>query len=238
MMNFRTIGLCVAAIAGLTACGGGGSSATSANAPSIVGTWGNTGNAAETDTFNSDNTFALSQSGCTYTGGTYSVSGNKVTVTKAPTAAAPSGTSPAGTCNAAAAAGLATYSFTYTISGNSLTYVDSNSKTTTVFPLVGKWNSIAGTATYTFTINADKTYVFAASDTSVAVGTCTFTGGTYTVSGESFTFVTSPTTGTPSANTISCNTPTFAGKSSVVTISSATSMTDTDNTSTTTYTRI
>jgi hypothetical protein len=230
-MNIRMIGLILAAIFGLTACGGGGSSAAS-GATSIVGTWGNAATKAETDTFNSDNTFAISQSGCTYTGGTYSVSGNKLSVVTVPTGAVSSGTSPAGSCSASNATSLATYNFTYTITGNTLTYVDSNG-TTLLYALTGKWSATAGTLTSSFTFNADGSYVFAQAN---GTGSCSFTGGKYSVSGETLTFTSSPTAETHTG-AVTCTIPALANVNYTISITSATSLTATRASVSTIYTR-
>jgi hypothetical protein len=231
MMNFRIIGLCIAAIAGLTACGGGGSSATPAGATSIVGTWGN---GTETQTYRSNNTFASSVGGCTYSGGTYAVAGNKVTVATVPTTATPSGTTPAA-CGSVPA-GFSGYSFTYTISGNTLTYTDSTGATP-LYSLAGKWSNSGAAGTESYTFNADGSYVLFASLT--GAGSCTFTGGTYTMSGEKLTF-TAPTAGAMTGTGVNCAISVVAGLGglvSTVTINSVNQMTSTIAGVPTVYTR-
>lgn len=232
-MNFRIIGLCIAAISGLTACGGGGgSSSTAASTPSIVGTWGN---GTETQTYRSNNTFASSAGGCTYSGGTYTVAGNKVSVATVPTTATPSGTAPAA-CGSVPA-GFAGYSFTYTISGNTLTYVDITG-TTPIYSLTGKWSNSGTAGTESYTFNADGSYVYIVTPT--GLGTCTFTGGTYTISGETLTFATAPTAGAMTGTGVNCATSIVAGLgglTSIITINSLNQMTATTAGTPTVYTR-
>ena len=237
-MDLKKIGVLVAAVALLAGCGGGGSSAGGGqgSSDSIIGTWSN---GSETDTFNADKTFALSQGGCTYTGGTYSISGNKLSVATLPAAAASSGTNPSGTCSTSGAASLTGYYFTYTISGNSLTYLDSAGGTTNLYRLAGKWritDASGNSETYTF---GDGTYVYSVS--LAGTGSCDFTGGTYTAVGETLTFNTAPTTGTPSSNSVTCTVANLAGianTKTTIAVTSATSMTATDASGPTTYTRI
>lgn len=224
-MNLRFAGISLLALLGLVACGGSKTtdSPAAASSTSLVGTWGN---ATETDTFNANGTFAISKANCTYTGGTYSVAGNKLTVTAVPTTAVASGTvAPATACTTATTSTLNGYSFTYTISGNSLTYVDATG-TYTVHQLLGKWTAPITGGTEVYTFNAGGTYVYDL--TATGLGTCTFTGGTYTVSGETLTFTTAPTAGsgagvtcTPSALAA------LAGLVNTITMTSATTLTAT-----------
>ncbi len=234
MFNYRVSGLFLMVIASMAACGGGGgSSASSASSP--VGTWGN---ATGTDTYNANNTFVTSFGGCTYTGGTYTLSGNKITVTTVPTAATPSGTAPAASCPLSSTqSALTGYSATFTLSGYTITVTPSAGSVSTSYALAGKWQGapVSGETT-TFTFNGDGTYKLTVAITG---GTCDFTGGKYTASGELLTIDTAPTTGVATGS-VTCNVANLAalaGSTNWIQLS-ATTLAATDTNGTTIYTRM
>ena len=234
-MNAVKIFSILMVLAYLSACGGGGGGNSSSSTTSPVGTWGN---ATGTDTYNANNTFVTSFGGCTYTGGTYALSGNKITVNAVPTAASPSGTTPAGTCSLSAAqTALTGYSATFTISGSTITVTPSAGSVSTSYALAGKWQGaeVSGITT-TFTFNKDGSYILTQTNTS---GSCNFTGGKYSTSGELLTFDTAPTTGTATGS-VTCDATglsSFTGYQNWISIS-ATSLTATDSSGTTTHTRM